>query len=175
MPRRAIATGQDASQERAVRIAIAFGESNRDRRNAPTKGETINQPAMKGSAVNTICGTAASPPGSPCVRVPSVAKIRKQSASPITSIITDWRYDQGLDDANCLLLPSFAALAVFSRDSFRSRARFRAVDFGIVAVSSMLAAFRAARARVLQQRRVRCARRAGASEPHRDRQTGQPR
>src|SRR5579884_332277 len=118
MPRRAIATGQDASQERAVRIAIALGESNSDLRNAPTKGETINQPAMKGSEVSTICGIAASPPRSPCVRVPSVAKIRKQSASPITSIITDWRYDQGFEDANCLLLSSFAvfAFALFSRE-----------------------------------------------------------
>src|SRR6266487_4835605 len=61
-------------------------------RNAPTNGETRNQPAAKGKAVMMICGIAANPDASPCELRPRAAKMRKQSRSPITSRITALLY-----------------------------------------------------------------------------------
>src|SRR6266700_2073066 len=72
MPRRAMATGQESTQARVVRMAILRGWAVSSRRYAPTKGATINQAAANGAAVSARGGMA--------------AKTRKARASPITSV-----------------------------------------------------------------------------------------
>src|SRR6266702_3886296 len=86
MPRRAMATGQESTQARMVRMAILRGWAVSSRRYAPTKGATINQAAANGAAVSVIGGMAAKPVASPWLLRPMAAKTRKARASPITSV-----------------------------------------------------------------------------------------
>src|SRR5260370_41531602 len=92
-----MATGQAISHATAVRITMERGCVRILCRNAPTNGETRNQPATKGNAVMMICGIAANPDASPCELRPKATKIKKQSRSPITSRITARLYGISLE------------------------------------------------------------------------------
>src|SRR5207244_165759 len=92
-----IATRHAISHATAVRLTMERGCAGIFCRNAPTNGETRNQPAAKGNAVMMICGIAANPDASPCELRPKATKTKKQSRSPITSIITARLYGISLE------------------------------------------------------------------------------